>query len=204
MGERKYRTLKPQNSASAQAAIPLVKIQNDPLPDADAALQLVKLSLGGGNRLSLGNLHPNEELLLLTPYLHLPPAASLADQDLDPFEPFGRQLCRFSNKVRHMPYVAKRGVIQVHEEMIDKARGVLIVICDSSASDKFAAGDRLDLVADQEWFARKVGKMARQQGKPCGLVLVGLPSAENLHYGHRVDVKSWTELEKSADLVFKA
>jgi len=175
-----------------------------------AALLLIKLSLDEGTTTdnpSLADLDPDDGILLLTPYLHLPPTAASGpmtaeEPHMDPFEPFGRLLCRFHNRIRHMPYVAKRGLIDAHREMIDEARGVLVVICDSSASAAYDRGRRQDLVQDQEAFARQVGDTLAVQGKPCGLVVVSLESAGKTHFGSRVDVKSWKELEASAGLVF--
>jgi len=132
----------------------------------------------------------------------MPPPISPPGLQMDPFETFGKKLCQFHGSVKHVPYVPKRGITLTHEALIRESGVVLVVICDSSASDEFQGYERLDQVADQEKFANEVGKLAASFGKHSMLLVVALPGAGQKYYGSRMEVRRWSDLEGSAALVF--
>jgi hypothetical protein len=141
-------------------------------------------------------------LLLLTPYLHYPPPNTPPSLAMDPFEPFGRALTAYHRRIQHVPYVAKRGMIDVHRELMAEAGAAIVVICDSSASSGLE-GERLDRVKDQERFARAIGKLTQRMGILSILVLVGVPRGERTgNFGVVETCDDCQELEEMAEVIF--
>jgi len=121
---------------------------------------------------------------------------------MDPFEPFGKELCQFHGSVKHVPYVPKRGMTQIHQQLIQESGRVIVVICDSSASDRYQDHERLDHVDDQERFSNEVGKMVTSLRKQTVLLVVGLDKSRGQkYYGNKLEI-AWDQLLDSASMVF--
>jgi hypothetical protein len=147
------------------------------------------------------SLHRDSTLLFLTPYLHLPPPIGPRHEQVDPFEPFGRRLMKYHRHVKHIPYVAKTGIHWSHEECIREAGGVLVVVCDSSASEDFD-GERLDRVKDQERAAMQLMDLSMSLGKPTKVLVIQVDRVCKSYCGSRSDIKSWELLKSSIERVF--
>lgn len=70
----------------------------------------------------------------------------------DPFEPLGRALSARHSRVRHVPYVPKVGLTNLHLPFIRQAHAIIVVVCEPPGSPK--AKD--ESVANQERFAAAV------------------------------------------------
>ena len=191
MGELRYT--EPTGSAEEQIMMRLLK--------------RLSLSIGIFNHIP-----PSQNIVFLTPYLHMPPWPSSSSSHnhhhnhnqhhrhynhtllpMDPFEPLGRALSLQHPNIRHAPYVAKRGIIDTHQLLIHQASGIIVVVCDSSASEGHVV-DRLDSVSCQKLFAKEVGIMAVGLGLPCLLVSVGVPDLDVLRYTGLLELSGWEEI----------
>ncbi|KAL8811221.1 MAG: hypothetical protein Q9200_001976 [Gallowayella weberi] len=52
----------------------------------------------------------------------------------DPFEPLGRALARFTFRMRHVPYTLSAGLTEHHDEFIQRATVVVLVLCNASSA----------------------------------------------------------------------
>ena len=68
---------------------------------------------------------PTDQLVVL-----FTPAIPSADGQEDPFECLGRSLSKRHARVRHVPFVAKVGLTDLHAAWIRKAGAVIVVNCD--------------------------------------------------------------------------
>ncbi|KAM0713686.1 hypothetical protein Q7P37_010648 [Cladosporium fusiforme] len=86
---------------------------------------------------ALRSLPPTSLILLLTPVLR-PATSEKANPKIDskdPFEDFGRELSKMHQRLRHVPYVPKVGMIETHVAFIQQAAAVIVVICEPTESD---------------------------------------------------------------------
>lgn len=58
------------------------------------------------------------------------PAIPSTDSQEDPFECFGRSLSKWHSRIRHVPFVAKVGLTDLHVAWIRKAGAIVVVNCD--------------------------------------------------------------------------
>lgn len=81
---------------------------------------------------SLRSLQPTSLLVLLTPVLAPARIEKGIDKPFstDPFEPFGRELSKVHQRLRHVPYVPKVGLTETHVAFIKHASAVVVVICE--------------------------------------------------------------------------
>ncbi|KEQ99216.1 hypothetical protein AUEXF2481DRAFT_36535 [Aureobasidium subglaciale EXF-2481] len=68
---------------------------------------------------------PTDQLVIL-----LTPAIPSTDGNEDPFECLGRALSKRHARVRHVPFVAKVGLTDLHAAWIRKAGAIIVVNCD--------------------------------------------------------------------------
>ena len=68
---------------------------------------------------------PTDQLVVL-----FTPAIPSADSHEDPFECLGRSLSKRHARIRHVPFVAKVGLTDLHAAWIRKAGAVVVVNCD--------------------------------------------------------------------------
>jgi hypothetical protein len=106
------------------------------------------------------SLSPSEYILLLTPYLLHAPLRHLAhlSSPMDLFEPFGRSLRTHRANIRHAPYVARHGIVEVHKRLLDHTGCVIIVLCQTPIMKDVLSYQRLDRLKYQERFANEVIK----------------------------------------------
>jgi hypothetical protein len=143
----------------------------------------------------------SDDILLLTPYLHLPPPGHPTGVQMDPFQPFGKILCNNHSNIKHMPYVAKHGMLDSHERMVLESSAVLVIVADSSASSTYL-GERLDKVDHQVDFMLQVEALALSVGKPCLVVEVGLGKGQENTKSARLQVVNWQDLETAPGVIF--
>ena len=63
---------------------------------------------------------------------------------MDPFEVFGRALSTYHAQIRHVPYVAKVGFTDTHDQFIDEADAVITVVCEPESDKSASATNQLD------------------------------------------------------------
>ena len=159
------------------------------------------------NRLSLSS-NPFQEVpsssavILLTPYLHVPPPhIQDSAQPMDPFEPFGRDLSEYHSNIRHVPYVPKYGMVDVHKELLSQAGAVIVVICKPPSMK--ASGERLDGSKYQKKFARDVGRYIKKLQVPTVLVTIGMAGVEESErYGDTLELDGWDDLDEAASRIY--
>ncbi|KAL8699221.1 MAG: hypothetical protein Q9224_001508, partial [Gallowayella concinna] len=78
----------------------------------------------------LRGLAPNPFLALLTPTV----PRRHPNSPSDPFEPLGRALARFTFRMRHVPYTLSAGLTDHHDEFIQRATVVVLVLCNASSA----------------------------------------------------------------------
>jgi len=152
---------------------------------------------------SFSEIPSTANVLLLTPYLHQPLSNTPPTLAMDPFEPFGRELTEHHSRIRHVPYVPKRGMIDMHRSLMREAGGVIVVMCEVLPGSG-ADGEKLDGVKYQERFAKEAGKMASRLEIPSMLVLVDLDGIRIKYYDGVVKCQDWEELEGVAGAIFQS
>src|ERR1700712_4102325 len=115
MGEQNYRSAQRQSSYHTTAEGSISGLMN-------------QLTIRPA---SFGEIPDAANVLLLTPYLHQPPPNAPPALAMDPFEPFGRELTEHHARIRHVPYVPKRGMIEMHRSLMREAGGVIVVMCEA-------------------------------------------------------------------------
>jgi hypothetical protein len=174
--------------------------QSNGLDVNDFSNQLSQLSI---SRNPFRDVSSSSYLLLLTPYLHSPPVSLISSPGTDPFERFGRRLIRYHSNIRHVPYVAGHGMVDIHRVSIEHAGGVIVAICDSSSSTVHG-NERLDLETDQIAFAEEVSGFIEEAGVPALLVSVGLSLTSRLHFaGDYLAIGDWAGVETAAEMVYQ-
>jgi hypothetical protein len=122
---------------------------------------------------------------------------------MDPFEPFGRDLSQHHANIRHVPYVAKHGMIQIHKQLLEGTGGVLVVICEPPTMPNVSSKQRLDGLKYQQRFARKVTEYLEELEEEIPSVLVTIDVESIKHnYDEAVELADWEELEDAADEIF--
>jgi hypothetical protein len=160
------------------------------------------------NRLTISsnpfrNVPLSSYLLLLTPYLHVCSNGIPSTPGTDPFEPLGRKLTHFHSNIRHVPYVAGHGLIEIHKYLIAYAGGIILVVW-KPLSSKVDDDERLDDEADQVTFTEEASVLIEKADIPCLLVTVGLPYGNRIHFtGDHLEVDDWSELASAAERVYQ-
>jgi hypothetical protein len=169
---------------------------------ADISTRVSELSLSNN---PFRNVPTSSYLLLLTPYLHNTPAGLPSTSGIDPFEPFGRNLTQYHSNIRHVPYVAKYGIIDIHKQHIASAGGVIVLACPSSSSE-LEDNEVLDHIDDQIAFAEDASELIEEADVPGLLVTVGsLNRDEQIRFwGAHLQVNGWIELATAAERVYNA
>lgn len=85
----------------------------------------VRFMRSSSSSLKILNSLPTDQLVVL-----FTPAIPSADGPEDPFECLGRSLSKRHARVRHVPFVAKVGLTDLHAAWIRKAGAVVVVNCD--------------------------------------------------------------------------
>ncbi len=113
------------------------------------------------------SLQPEDLLVLFTPaVLPAVPPPPGGDAGMDPFEPFGRALSEHHKRIRHVPYVPRDGMTDIHLGFLQKARAVVIVVCNPPNVENIG-------YEDQRAFAQAVlGQISSNQNIPVVLVLI--------------------------------
>jgi hypothetical protein len=146
-----------------------------------------------------------EYILLLTPYLHTQPLHLGHDAPIDPFESFGRSLSTRHNRIRHAPYVAGYGIAELHKRLLDRTKGIIIVLCSAPTIKGVKMNQRLDGLMDQEQFATDILKYIKDELKSDLLrILVTIDVGRNTDaecYDALFKVKNWEELERAANTI---
>lgn len=75
---------------------------------------------------------------------------------MDPFEPFGRELANHHANIRHVPYVPKYGMMELHESLLEDAGAVILVVCEPPEFEGRSPKDRVDRLEEQQLFAKAV------------------------------------------------
>lgn len=76
----------------------------------------------------------NGTVLLLTPVVQHPLTSGLQDENVDPFEPFGRALSQHHKKIRHVPYLPGKNLSETHMEFLQRSSAVIMVCCEPTSS----------------------------------------------------------------------
>jgi len=167
---------------------------------ANFSTQLGRLTISSN---PFRNVPISSYLLLLTPYLHVCPEGIPSSPGIDPFETLGRNLTQFHSNIRHVPYVAGQGLIDVHKHLIRCAGGIIVVVCNPSSSE-VNEDERLDDVDDQIQFAEDASDIIEKDDFPGLLVTVGLSHGDRIHfYGDHLGVDNWTDLAGAAETVYR-
>jgi hypothetical protein len=204
MGERHRQYGATRNLLSASSSTIASRGSGSP---QDISHVLSNLNLNSEPTSPFDNLAPSEYLLLLTPYLHAPPPhhARLAVA-MDPFEPFGRRLAGHHANIRHVPYVAKHGMVEVHEQLLDDAGGVIVIICQPPDMKGVSSKQRLDGLKYQERFAKEVAKyLENELGDEVPNVIVTIDAGsfkDAKKFDAAFELDDWEDLEDTADEVF--
>ncbi|CAD0092985.1 unnamed protein product [Aureobasidium vineae] len=85
----------------------------------------VRFMRSSSSSLQTLNLLPTDQLIVL-----FTPAIPSADGHEDPFECLGRSLSKWHARIRHVPFVAKVGLTDLHAAWIRKAGAIVVVNCD--------------------------------------------------------------------------
>jgi hypothetical protein len=171
------------------------------VPANDISARVQKLSLSSN---PFRDVPSSSYLLLLTPYLHKTPTGLPSTSGIDPFEPFGRNLTQYHSRIRHVPYVAKHGVIDIHRQHVATAGGVIVLTCPTESSG-LEDGEMLDHIDDQIAFAENISDLVKRADVPALFVTVGELDQDQIHFGGpQLHVDSWTELATAAELVYNA
>lgn len=142
-------------------------------------------------------------LLLLTPYLHLCPEGIPSSPGIDPFETLGRGLTQFHSNIRHVPYVAGQGLIEMHKHLIEYAGGIIVVVCEPLSSE-VNENERLDGIDDQIQFAEDASDLIEKTDVPGLLVTVGLSHEDRIRFsGDHLGVDNWSDLANAAEAVYR-
>ncbi|KAF2672514.1 hypothetical protein BT63DRAFT_411779 [Microthyrium microscopicum] len=152
----------------------------------------------------LEDVEEDEYILLLTPYLHAPPPhMASSSEPMDPFEPFGRELSKYHANLRHVPYIARNGMQEIHEQQMDHAGGVIVVICEPPPMQGVSSSQRLDLSKHQERFAGAVGRYLKDSDTPSILLTIEHDGTkEAKRFDEVLQLDDWDELEDCADRIY--
>lgn len=85
----------------------------------------VRFMQSSSSSLQTLNTLPTDQFIVL-----FTPAIPSTDGQEDPFECLGRSLSKWHSRVRHVPFVAKVGLTDLHVAWIRKAGAVVVVNCD--------------------------------------------------------------------------
>lgn len=96
---------------------------------------------------ALRKLPPTATILLFTPVLR-PAGRGKAptehDNNVDPFEVFGRELSQHHSRVRHVPYVPKVGFTETHDAWVSKADAVFMLVCEPDVAKHESMSNQMD------------------------------------------------------------
>jgi hypothetical protein len=115
--------------------------------------------------------------------------------NIDPFEPLGKALSVYHRRVRHVPYLASRGMTDTHETFCHHAAFIIIVVC-SAVNNSNLKGQRS--------FAQAVISLTLASTATVLLVEVGDGGGEMGGFSTVLrcgDYRNAT-LERVADLIF--
>lgn len=120
---------------------------------------------------------------------------------MDPFETFGRDLNEYHANIRHVPYVPKYGMVDVHKELLSQAGGIIVLMCIPPSMKGYLA-ERLDGSKYQKRFAKEVGRYVRKLPVPTVLVTIGMTGVEESErFGGTLELDDWDDLEDAADRI---
>ncbi|KAI4718904.1 hypothetical protein E4T48_04834 [Aureobasidium sp. EXF-10727] len=85
----------------------------------------VRFMRSSSSSLQTLNLLSTDQLIVL-----FTPAIPSTDGQEDPFECLGRSLSKWHARIRHVPFVAKVGLTDLHAAWIRKAGAIVVVNCD--------------------------------------------------------------------------
>jgi hypothetical protein len=190
MGQRKTRGSKTRVSASTDSA-----------QELDSFLGQLSIGAPIGSFRSIAN---RANVLLMTPYIHYPFTSIGSAESTDPFEPLGRALVSHHPQIRHVPYVAKRGMVETHGKLMKEAGAVVLVVCTTS-SVMPPSGEKLDGAEDQQSFARRVGRVLRKLGISTVLVTLGIDDEKcgRDSFGAVITCTEWNQLQEVPGVIFE-
>lgn len=124
-GETAYRNLDPACLAMRPKTEIFAAVKEEPTDD----VHFKRFSARAMDELR--NLPLRANIVLLTPVLV--PAGNVEaynkQPNMDPFEPFGRELSKHHAQIRHVPYPVSYGFTETHEAFINEADAVIVLIC---------------------------------------------------------------------------
>lgn len=111
-------------------------------------------------------------IVLFTPAI--PPMAGMDKKGMtvDPFESFGRAISRRHARVRHVPYVPKVGLTDLHLPWIRQAHAIVVIVCESTTSSALYTPKEENLV-NQKRFMLDVANMVHSM-RPTDSSLVSM------------------------------
>lgn len=157
---------------------------------------------------ALSSLSTTATVLLFTPVL-IPASVENISREkdtIDPFEAFGRALCLYHKRIRHVPYVPKTGYTETHAAFLSQADAIITVICEPE-------WDKDQSVLRQMDFAK--ASLDAVEGKEANvsntLVLVQCGSEKhrtlaNASFKHVIEVSSYDDevAKHLAQAIFKS
>lgn len=171
MGEQKYReVMSSQYSAPKHAAVEDLLASLSLRDDSLALYRSFRKNLNDLD--AIKKLGEDQNIILFTPAVPNP-----TGEDMDPFEPLGRAMTRYHQRVKHVPFT-KHGFTDVHRAFLEYGGAVVIVLAEparSSGSDHPRSTGRKDAepgVRSQSQFGKDVMKALRELGVCMPLVLV--------------------------------
>ncbi|KAF2232089.1 hypothetical protein EV356DRAFT_534932 [Viridothelium virens] len=116
---------------------------------------------------NIAKLDENALLVLFTPVIAIPQTtgaegAALKHDPVDPFEAFGRDLARYHQRIRHVPYLPSVGMTATHEAFARRAGAIIIVMWGSTTtkSGNPSSSPFVEATAPQRVFADAVRRNA--------------------------------------------
>lgn len=101
---------------------------------------------------TLSSLATDRLIVLFTPAIPLTDAHKREHGSEDPFECFGRALSKRHARVRHVPFVAKVGLTDLHVAWIRRAAAIVVVTCEptlpADANDNSNMSGQVKFAAD--------------------------------------------------------
>jgi hypothetical protein len=102
-----------------------------------------------------------------------------------------------------MPYVAAKGLADIHKHSIAYAGGVIVVVCKPEPSE-VDEDNRLDDEDDQISFAEDASDLIEKADVPGLLVTMGISHGDRIPFsGNHLGVDDWEELATAAQTVYQ-